>query len=318
MNVYEGSKLNANKQYYAKVTFNNVSSQEVNNIIVPVTFVAAPLSDLFEIASGFYNSELETITAYFRNVGDATTNPPTKPSTAVNLKDYFTEYVADAKVSALSKEDKVGETDKTEAELFAIQTATATNFEDQTLDFGSEEYQKGGKPAGGYGQILNLEVSKNNYAGWTYNDEKDGKYSFNIRLMSPIYEGAVNVVNNKITINGNDLLNGAQITSAMINGVDYNSNDYSLMPGEGNTWVHPQIANVEFDTDDAKYIKKVAPVSAQPAKDDKPAQAGYFNVTGQPVEATATETLPIKVTDKWGLTLEQDVEFTVTRTTNAE
>ena len=315
MKVYEkANALKANKQYYAKVTFNNRNSQEVNNIIVPVTFVAEPLSDLFEIASGFYNSELETITAYFRNVGDAKTDP----STAVNLKDYFTKYVTDAKVSELS-DDKVGETDKTEAELFAIQDATATDFEDQTLDFGTEEYQKGGKPAGGYGQILNLEVSKNNYAGWMYNDTKDTKYSFNIRLMSPIYEGAVNVVNNKITINGNDLLSGAQITSAMINGVDYNSNDYSLMPGEGNTWVHPQIANVEFDTDDAKYIKTVAPVSAQPAKDDKPAQAGYFKVTGQPVEATGTETLPIKVTDKWGLTLEQDVEFTVTRrTTNAE
>ena len=318
MNVYENANaLEANKQYYAKVTFNNGSSQEVNNIIVPVTFVAAPLSDLFEIASGFYNTELETITAYFRST--TITSPATTASTAVTLKDYFTKFVADAKVSALSTTDKVGETDKTEDALFAIQTAATTNFEDQTLDFNSgEAYQVNGKPAGGYGQILNLEVGKDNYAGWTYNDEKDGKYSFNIRLMSPIYEGAVNVVNNKITINGNDLLSGAQITSAMINGVDYNSNDYSLMPGEGNTWVHPQIANVEFDTDDAKYIKTVAPVSAQPAKDDKPAQAGYFKVTGQPVEATGTETLPIKVTDKWGLTLEQDVEFTVTRTTNAE
>ena len=310
------SVLKANKQYYAKVTFNNGSSQEVNNIIVPVTFVAAPLSDLFEIASGFYNTELETITAYFRNVGDATANPEEEPSTKVNLKDYFTKFVPDAKVSALSTTDKVGETDKTEAALFNL--GTRGDFEDQTLDFGTEAYQVNGKPAGGYGEILNLEVGKDNYAGWTYNDEKDGKYSFNIRLMSPIYEGAVNVVNNKITINGNDLLKGAQITSAMINGVDYNSNDYSLMPGEGNTWVHPQIANVEFDTDDAKYIKNVAPVPAQPAKDDKPAQAGYFSVTGQPVEATPTETLPIKVTDKWGLTLEQDVEFTVTRTTNAE
>ena len=322
MNVYEkANALKANKQYYAKVTFKNQGTpenptpQEVNNIIVPVTFVAEPLSDLFEIASGFYNSELETITAYFRNVGDATTDPATKPSTAVNLKDYFTKCVDDATVTALSKTDKVGETDKTEAELFKL--GTQTGFGTKTLNFNAA-YVKDGKPAGGYGQILNLEVSKDNYAGWKYNDTKDTKYSFNIRLMSPIYEGAVNVVNNKITINGNDLLTGAQITSAMINGVDYNSNDYSLMPGE-KTWVHPQIENVEFDTDDAKYIKTVAPVPAQPATDDKPAQAGYFKVTGQPIETTATETLPIKVTDKWGLTLEQDVEFTVTRrTTNAE
>lgn len=311
----DASVLKANKQYYAKVTFNNGSSQEVNNIIVPVTFVAAPLSDLFEIASGFYNTELETITAYFRDV--------TTPTTKVNLKDYFTKFVADAKVSALSTTDKVGETDKTEDALFAIQTAATTNFEDQTLNFNSSTpYQKDGKPAGGYGQILNLEVGKDNYAGWKYNDTKDTKYSFNIRLMSPIYEGAVNVVNNQITINGNDMIKGAKITDAMIKGVDYNSNPYSLMPDEvttsGTTWVHPQIADVTFDVTGAKYIDAIDPVGAQEATATTPAQDGYFKVTGQPVETTATETLPIKVTDKWGLILEQDVEFTVTRTTNAE
>ena len=323
MNVYEGSSLNANKQYYAKVTFKNKTTdenptaQEVNNIIVPVTFVAAPLSDLFEIASGFYNSELETITAYFRNVGDATTNPPTKPSTAVNLKDYFTEYVADAKVSALSKEDKVGETDKTEDALFAIQDATATNFEDQTLDFGTEEYQKDGKPAGGYGQILNLEVSKNNYAGWMYNDTKDTKYSFNIRLMSPIYEGAIEVTNGEITIDGNDLVKGAKITDEMIKLIDYNTLEYSLMPvdNDAHVWETPQVYDVTFDASKAKYIKAVTPVDAVEAdpKTGTEAQDGYFKVTGEPVEATASETLPIKVTDKWGLVLEADVKFNVIR-----
>ena len=318
MNVYEkANALKANKQYYAKVTFKNSSSQEVNNIIVPVTFVAAPLSDLFEIASGFYNSELETITAYFRNVGDATTNPPTKPSTAVNLKDYFTEYVADAKVSALSKEDKVGETDKTEDALFAIQDAKATDFEDQTLDFGTEEYQKGGKPAGGYGQILNLEVSKNNYAGWKYNDTKDTKYSFNIRLMSPIYEGAIEVTNGEITIDGNDLVKGAKITDEMIKLIDYNTLEYSLMPvdNDAHVWETPQVYDVTFDASKAKYIKAVTPVDAVEAdpKTGTEAQDGYFKVTGEPVEATASETLPIKVTDKWGLVLEADVKFNVIR-----
>ena len=315
MNVYEKAKaLKANKQYYAKVTFknSNPTPQEVNNIIVPVTFVAAPLSDLFEIASGFYNSELETITAYFRNVGDATTDP----STAVNLKDYFTKYVTDAKVSALT-EDKVGETDKTEAELFAIQDATATDFEDQTLDFGTEEYQKGGKPAGGYGQILNLEVSKNNYAGWMYNDTKDTKYSFNIRLMSPIYEGAIEVTNGEITIDGNDLVKGAKITDEMIKLIDYNTLEYSLMPvdNDAHVWETPQVYDVTFDASKAKYIKAVTPVDAVEAdpKTGTEAQDGYFKVTGEPVEATASETLPIKVTDKWGLVLEADVKFNVIR-----
>ena len=319
MNVYkDADNLKANKQYYAKVTFNNGSSQEVNNIIVPVTFVAAPLSDLFEIASGFYNTELETITAYFRNVGDAAANPAKQPSTAVNLKDYFTKFVADAKVSALSTTDKVGETDKTEAALFEIGTATTTDFEDQTLNFNSgEAYQVNGKPAGGYGEILNLEVGKDNYAGWKYNDEKDTKYSFNIRLMSPIYEGAIEVTNGEITIDGNDLVKGAKITDEMIKLIDYNTLEYSLMPVDNNAhaWETPQVYDVTFDASKAKYIKAVTPVDAveaDPATGTE-AQDGYFKVTGESVEATASETLPIKVTDKWGLVLEADVKFNVIR-----
>ena len=312
----DASVLKANKQYYAKVTFNNGSSQEVNNIIVPVTFVAAPLSDLFEIASGFYNTELETITAYFRST--TITSPATTASTAVNLKDYFTKYVTDAKVSALSTEDKVGETDKTEADLFAIQTAATTNFEKQTLNFNSSTpYQENGKPAGGYGQILNLEVSKNNYAGWKYNDTKDTKYSFNIRLMSPIYEGAIEVTNGEITIDGNDLVKGAKITDEMIKLIDYNTLEYSLMPvnNKAHKWETPQVYDVTFDASKAKYIKAVTPedaVEANPAIGTE-AQDGYFKVTGEPVEATASETLPIKVTDKWGLVLEADVKFNVIR-----
>ncbi|ADY36960.1 hypothetical protein Bacsa_2414 [Phocaeicola salanitronis DSM 18170] len=315
MNVYEkANALKANKQYYAKVTFNNVSSQEVNNIIVPVTFVAEPLSDLFEIASGFYNTELETITAYFRNVGDATTNPPTKPSTAVNLKDYFTKCVDDATVTALSKTDKVGETDKTEDELFKL--GTQTGFGTKTLNFNAA-YVKDGKPAGGYGEILNLKVSKDNYAGWKYNDTKDTKYSFNIRLMSPIYEGAIEVTNGEITIDGNDLVKGAKITDEMIKLIDYNTLEYSLMPvdNKAHKWETPQVYDVTFDASKAKYIKAVTPedaVEANPVTGIE-AQDGYFKVTGEPVEATASETLPIKVTDKWGLVLEADVKFNVIR-----
>ena len=314
----DADNLKANKQYYAKVTFKNQvtlenpTPQEVNNIIVPVTFVAAPLSDLFEIASGFYNTELETITAYFRST--TVTTGSTTASTAVTLKDYFTKCVDDATVTALSTNDKVGETDKTEDELFKL--GAQTGFGTKTLNFNAD-YVKDGKPAGGYGEILNLEVGKDNYAGWKYNDEKDTKYSFNIRLMSPIYEGAIEVTNGEITIDGNDLVKGAKITDEMIKLIDYNTLEYSLMPVDNNAhaWETPQVYDVTFDASKAKYIKAVTPVDAVEANPTTgtEAQDGYFKVTGESVEATASETLPIKVTDKWGLVLEADVKFNVIR-----
>lgn len=312
LNVKANAALNANKQYYAKVTFKNESNAEVNNIVVPVIFKAPVLADLFEIASGYWNSELETVTAYFRNTGKpaTTTEPATAPSTAVKLTDYFTKVVTDATISALSTETKVGETDKTEDALFDL---TNTSFGSASLDFdAANDGIKDGKPANGYGQILNLKVVKDNYAGWKYADEKEGKYAFNIRMMSPIYEGTIKVTNNQITINGNDLVNGAKITDDMIKGADYNTLEYSLMPGI-NAWATPQVESVTFDTDDAKYIKAIVPVNAQAATETTPAQAGYFKVTGQPVESTASEVLPIKVTDKWGLVLEENVTFNVVR-----
>ena len=267
---------------------------------------------MFEIASGFYNTELETITAYFRST--TVTTGSTTASTAVTLKDYFTKCVDDATVTALSTTDKVGETDKTEDALFKL--GTQTGFGTKTLNFNAD-YVKDGKPAGGYGEILNLEVGKDNYAGWKYNDEKDTKYSFNIRLMSPIYEGAIEVTNGEITIDGNDLVKGAKITDEMIKLIDYNTLEYSLMPVDNNAhaWETPQVYDVTFDASKAKYIKAVTPVDAveaDPATGTE-AQDGYFKVTGESVEATASETLPIKVTDKWGLVLEADVKFNVIR-----
>ena len=310
LNVAENATLKANKQYYAKVTFNNGSKAEVNNIVVPVIFKAPVLADLFEIASGYWNSELETVTAYFRNTGNAATG--VKPSTVVKLTDYFTKAVTDATISALSTETKVGETDKTEDALFDLAN---TDFGSASLDFDATNYGiKDGKPANGYGQILNLKVVKNNYAGWEYADEKEGQYAFNIRMMSPIYEGTIKVTNNQITINGNDLVKGAKITDDMIKGADYNTLEYSLMPGtKEDSWETPQVADVTFDTSNAKYIKDIKAELAKDATDTTPAQAGYFKVTGQPVESTASEVLPIKVTDKWGLVLEENVTFNVVR-----
>lgn len=304
LNVVPNATLKANKQYYAKVTFNNGSKAEVNNIVVPVIFKAPVLADLFEIASGYWNNELGTVTAYFRNTEI--------PSTAVVLTDYFKKAVTDASVTALSTETKVGKTDMTEDQLFDL---TGTTFGDASLDFDATNVGiKDGKPANGYGQILNLKVAKDNYAGWKYAEEKEGQYAFNIRMMSPIYEGTIKVTNNQITINGNDLVKGAKITDDMIKGADYNTLEYSLMPGtKADSWETPQVANVTFDTSKAKYIKDIKAELAQGATDTTPAQAGCFKVTGQPVESTASEVLPIKVTDKWGLVLEENVTFNVVR-----
>ena len=302
-NVVKDAGLNANKQYYTKITFNNSASSEVNHIVVPVKFTAPALSDLFEIASGYWNAELETITAYFTDYEGG--------STAVSLSEYFTNSVSDAKVSALNNTDKLGNTDKTQADLFDIK-ATTTNFSDQTIDF--DTTNKGinnGAPANGYGLITKLTVTKDNYAGWAYANDSEKSYSFNIRLMSPIYEGTVNVINGEIELNGNDLENGGKITDAMIKGVDYNKLTYSLMPNTKGEWDKLQIEEVSFDTQSAKYINGITPVEAIDDKDN-PVE-GHFKVTAKSIESTATDVVKINVKDKWGYVLTKDVNIKIIR-----
>ena len=198
-----------------------------------------------------------------------------------------------------------------------------------------------GKPANGYGKALKVNVSKKFYNnafgetdGWRYTQEGDNEYSFEIRLMSPIYEGEVRPTEgNAIAINANDLAKGAAITSEMIMGYDYNGNKYNAVPDDDddanprskskllyNTtmdatvlkakeYVHPQIERVVPGTN--QYFENVEVWSAY-TNDDDVIVPGEFKVFGSSLTTGQTVEMPITVTDAWGYVLEDTVPITVT------
>ena len=163
----------------------------------------------------------------------------------------------------------------------------------------------------GYGEALIYNVSKNNYAGWAYPVNRDGScpdgaYSFKMRIMSPILEGEVKPIAS-IEISGNDLVNGAKITSEMILGYDYNNNQYNVVPDkyvDGTTlaWANPEIVNVVLEQDDDKYINTTERVAATQDADKKTVN-GYFIVKGKSISQSVNVEVPIKVTDAWGYVL---------------
>ena len=51
----------------------------------------------------------------------------------------------------------------------------------------------------GYGQELTVNASDTDFEGWKYIGN-DGKYTFKIKVMSPIYEGSVSAINSVVEI----------------------------------------------------------------------------------------------------------------------
>ena len=312
-----GMKLD--KTYYLQVTYVAKDGTGVlNTSIVPVKFTAPVLADLFAIKDGYTNADDNVINAYFYKEGD---------DTSVDLNKYFEKYVK-LNDAVEYQSGNVDDTNKPASALFT--TITTTDFDYIKVDLqGKFNSTKGEVPAG-YGKAVTINVTKDNFEGWKYTTEGDDKYSFQIRLMSPIYEGTVAPAEgNSIVINGNELKNGFNITSDMIIGADYNGNKYNVVPDkvvngvaartidgisvEKNVaWAEPQIEYAVPQFDKNKYIKELK-VTAASSKDGKVTN-GTFNLKGESISQDVTFDMPVKVKDIWGYELTVNVPVTITRT----
>jgi len=326
--------LDLDKTYYIKATFKRSTSEILNSIIVPVEFHAPALADLFTIKDGYVEDGV--INAYFYKADGATIDGvkynSTTEGTDVDLDRYFSAYVSDATVAFST--DNVGETGKKGTNLFDLSaTVFGSSTAHTTLDFNAANpgIDSNNKPANGYGEAVTVEVNKSFYnnvagatTGWNYTQDGDDEYSFQIRLMSPIYEGEVRpVTGNTITISGNEWVTGASITGDMIAGYDYNNNKYSAVPDDvtatgstpNATWyLNPQIESIIPSQDKNKYITNVVVTEAETDPTDptgKKVIPGEFRVFGTSLSNTQTVDMPVTVTDAWGYELEDSVPVTV-------
>ena len=316
------SGLSLDKTYYIKVTFqtsaSTSASKTLNEIIVPVTFKAPKLADLFAVKSGYVVDNV--INAYFyKDSNDA----------SVTLAKYFDKSVADAVVTFA--DEKIEDTDKKGVNWFTINntnpnTVTAGN----EIKFGTETtnaakltlidgHNNDGKAQNGYGKILKVVSKKATFENWKYTTEGDDTYTFQIRLMSPIYEGTiVPVSGSSIVINGNDLVAGAKITDQQIVGKDYNGNTYSVVSDDPDAssaapaadwYLNPQIKAVTAAPDASNYIKSIEYTKAK--KVDDVVTTGWFTVKGDAISNTVDVKMPVTVEDAWGYKKTVEVPVTI-------
>ena len=338
-----GMKLNTT--YYVSITFQDKNLSVLNSIVVPVKFVAPALSEAFEIEPAFQDKTTNAINAYFY-LGNGIGSNGKVAEKSVLLTKYFKKYLdttidfkdddqlgADKKSSkAIAKFKKVSETTVAEETTDEDEEAKepSTSYEEVTSNATFENIYVGlnekvtksktDMREYGYGEALTVIASADDYEGWKYTETAEKEYSFQIKLMSPIYEGTVSGVDGKpIEVNSNDMKTGASITSAMIKGYDYTNkttNAYNVVPdavGENGAlaWADPQIEKVEAkesENDKPALLTEVKMTAATGATADK---HGKIVVKGESTTGESNPKLTVTVTDIWGYVKACDVTLTL-------
>ena len=300
--------INLDQTYYIKATFTSTAGT-LNSIVVPVEFHAPALSDLFTIRDGYVKDGI--INAYFYDTA--------AKSTAVDMSRYFSAYVADANVAFDGKINNIDSDD-----LFDFTNGTA--FGSNKIDFDGSKpgiNNTNGQPQNGYGEAVTVKVNKAYYnnvvgagAGWNYTADGTDEYKFQIRLMSPIYEGSVAVLSGtSVQVSANDFVNGARITSSDIQGRDYNGNDMYIFPdkvsGGLNAWKNAQINDVIPSVDANHYIDEAKMMPATTNSTTGATVNGYILIKGRALSATTPVQLPVTIVDAWGYKLKATVPVTI-------
>ena len=327
--VADGLKLD--KQYYVKVTFRDAatSGNVLNSIVIPVTFTAPSVADQFVAKEGFVDADGNIVMYYDKNVDEK----PQLVSTFFKSTDANAElnFVDDDKITLMPGVDKTSSAlagfvkDVDGTVLGPSETATVASYvdlKDVELYPNTTGWADGTGRELGYGQVLTVKASNDNYKDteWEYSDESKKSTKFTVKVMSPIYEGQISYEGDAISVKANNE-GGVMITSDMLWLTDYNKNKYTIVPDQvGNDatkageivdqnpgtvvdyWSAAQIENVVVDYTKSEYISSVQYRLPKAATETTPAVEGAFVITARGVVKTVTDHVNIKVTDRWGYT----------------
>ena len=334
VNLDNKSGLSLDKQYYLKVSFMNGSAstaEAISSFVVPVTFTAPSVADLFVPKEGFVDADGNVVMYYDKNTDS-------KPQ---QVKTFFTSTDAAATLTfdtnTVFTLNGVEFKSKDLAEFVKDADGnTETNATSKSyIQLSDNDWRDGTGREFGYGQVLTVKATaakdnSNAYVfngtGWKY-AEKSDKIStkFTVKVMSPIYEGQISYEGDAISVKANNE-GGALITADMVWLTDYNKNKYTIVPnkdGFGNKpgsvveqnpiiengqsvikdhWSAAQIANVVIDASNSDYISTVQYRLPKAATETTPAVEGAFVITARGVVKTVTDHVNIQVTDRWGYT----------------
>ena len=328
------NNLELNKTYYFKFTFKNSDGDGLKTIIVPVQFTAPTLAAQFVKESAVFANGGNLAYAYL-NVRDQLTGGANSGVPAYSLKNAFVSMPASTGVTlTLANDDKLIE-DKTSKDLAGLgnsqgaATDRKVNFDENIKLYLKKDniLNDGTNRPFGYGQELTITAEDARYgtstatAGWIYANN-DGKYTFKIKVMSPIFEGTVTAINSVFEIPATDIVNGYKMTNKDIEGTTYNNIKYAVLPdilGDNGAadWSRPDIEKVTADSENTRVVRignNGNVYAAIPDTEDATIlkEEGYIQVIPENIAETSEATVNVNVTDIWGYTKSNPITVKVT------
>ena len=154
---------------------------------------------------------------------------------------------------------------------------------------------------------------------WLYASTEDATYTFNIKVMSPIYEGTVTATDNIVTIPATG--SAYNLSNNDIKGTTYNNIAYKVLPdkvvdGKTKDWNREEIADVSAKSNNENVFKVADKPSAAYSYKDSEGKSvkveGTLAVTPQNIAETTESTMTVTVTDVWGYSKPNDIKVKIT------
>ena len=321
--------------YYIKATFKTTDGGILNSIVVPVKFNAPALSAQFVKESAVFKDGGNTAYAYMNYEDQRVNNNTYKDEAVYKLSRAFSDMpdVADEVKLSLDNQTVVVEN----TQLTSVDVAGFVNEGNNYCsdDIMVELIEDADLPKAqntnlhvGYGKELTIKatghvVQDQGYryknTRWLYASTEDATYTFQIKVMSPIYEGVVTATDNIITIPATG--SAYNLSNNDIKGTTYNNIAYKVLPdkvlaGGGQAWNREEIAGVSAKSNNENVFKVAdTPSDAYAYKDNEGKTViveGTLAVTPQNIAETTESTMTITVEDCWGYKKPNDIKVKIT------
>ena len=327
------------QKYNAVISFRDKDNgDQLNSITIPFTLTLPEITSLFQLDQKLVENDAAICYLYAEDYK----NVETTGAASFMLSRVFQKIESTGFQVALDDQTKVGDTDKTAADLAEMamvkddDAAKGKKVDFKHNDDGETYITLTGDRAdgtglnAGYGEELTLHVT-GKYAGyWAYPTGQD-TFTFKVKVMSPIYEGKVTPKEgNVVTIPATEL-NGYKFGNDDITGYTYNSAiSYNVLPDKvvstGVDWNRTEIANVEAESSNTRIFKisinpkfagqvyeQLFPATKVTSEDKEVINGGYFKLEAQQVPSTVTdESIDVTVTDIWGYSKTSTIPVQIT------
>ena len=313
--------LALNTTYTIVLTCADENNQEISTAKIPFTLSIPAIETFFVEQPGVF---VDGVANAYMDATATTTNL----EASYNFASAFNKFGSNMGATTFQfkmDNSSVIVNNKKSAALAAITgvtngVVTADNVKDVAITLSDEGKDTNTGLQQGYKQELIVNVVNAKFANvWAYGKTDAVNYTFKIKVMSPLYEGKIVAVNDKVSVDATKV-NGSDITSDMITGYTYNDIQYSILRDKKDDWTRKEVQSVKYKSLDTNvFTIKTAGSDGYAvdnnnytaATDKTPAKNATITVLPKNLAETTTAQMEVVLTDAWGYKLVQKIDVTV-------